>query len=118
MRPNRAGRIVQKIVKVILIALIAATAFGFLVMALWNALIPSIFGLHTITFWQALGLLILAKLLFGGFHRHARGGRGEWRRAMRDRWQNMSPEEREHLRQTMRDRCRRGPFASPVEPQS
>lgn len=44
-----------------------AALFGFITMWLWNALIPEIFGLMTITYWQAVGLLILFKILFGGF---------------------------------------------------
>lgn len=114
MNPNKAA----KIAKVLLIALVAATVVGFVVRELWNVLMPPIFGLHAITFWQALGLLILAKILFGGFHRHSHGGPPRWRRAMRERWENMTPEERERFRQNMQARCRRGPFAAPAGPQS
>jgi hypothetical protein len=106
-----------KIAKVLAIAVVAATVAGFVVMGLWNALIPPIFGLRAIGFWQALGLLVLAKVLFGGFHRHSYGGRGHWRRAMRERWEQMTPEERERFRATMQGRCRQGPFATPAEPQ-
>lgn len=51
-------------------AVIFAFAFGWLVMLLWNHLMPSLFGLTVITYWQAVGLLVLAKLLFGGFGHH------------------------------------------------
>jgi len=71
--------------------------FGFIVMQLWNWVMPAVFGWHAITFWQALGLLLLSKLLFGGF----RGGWGHgrhWRRGMRERWEQMTPEQREHFR--------------------
>jgi hypothetical protein len=76
--------------------------FGEIVMHLWNWLIPALFGWHTITFWQALGLLILCKILFGGWH-----GRGsDRRRAQRaERWEWMTPEEREKFRAKMRSRC-------------
>jgi hypothetical protein len=40
---------------------------GQVVMYLWNAILPDLFGLRTITFWQALGLLALCRILFGGF---------------------------------------------------
>ena len=63
-------RKIQNVIKVILIAIVAVAVFGFVVRGLWNALIPAIFGWHTITFWQAVGLLVLSKILFGGF----RGG--------------------------------------------
>ena len=62
--------------KVLLFVLLAATVFSFAVMWLWNWLMPAIFGLHAISFWQALGLLVLSKILFGGFRgRPGFGGR-------------------------------------------
>jgi hypothetical protein len=78
--------------------------FGEVVMHLWNWLLPALFGWRLITFWQALGLLLLSRMLFGGFggHGHDRGGS---RRQMRERWEQMTPEEREKLRQGMRGRC-------------
>lgn len=48
-----------------------AILFGFMVMWLWNWLMPELFGLPTLTFWKAVGVVILSKLLFGGF-----GGKG------------------------------------------
>jgi hypothetical protein len=101
--------------KIAALVVIGAGAFGFIVMSLWNVLMPPIFGWHTITFWQALGLLLLSKILFGGFHRHGGGGSNHWRQRMKERWENMSPEEREKLRKGMR--CGRSPFAPPAEPQ-
>jgi hypothetical protein len=44
-----------------------AALFGFVIMWLWNALMPEIFGLPVLSYWQAVGILILAKLMFGGF---------------------------------------------------
>lgn len=107
MQPHRA----EKAIKILLFVLVAATAFGFIVKELWNALMPGLFGWHTLTFWQALGLLVLAKILFGGFHRHS-GGR--WNKGMRERVEQMSPEERERFREGMR--CGRRQFNRPVEP--
>jgi hypothetical protein len=102
-------------IKIASIAVVAATAFGFIVRELWNVLIPPIFGWHTITFWQALGLLLLSKILFGGFHRHHGGDRNRWKQRMKERWEHMAPEERERFSKRMN--CRRGPFASAPEPQ-
>jgi Ca2+/H+ antiporter, TMEM165/GDT1 family len=101
-----------KVVKIFLIVVVVATLVGLVVRGLWNALMPPLFGLPTLTFWQALGLLILAKIFFGGFHRHSNPPR--WSRRMRQRWESMSPEERERFRQGMR--CR-GPFNRPTEPE-
>jgi len=102
-------------IRIALIVFVAFIAFGFLVEVLWNTLVPPIFGWHTITFWQGLGLLLLSKILFGGFHRHGGGDRGRWRQRMKDRWENMTPEEREKFRSGMR--CGRAPFTSSAEHQ-
>ena len=71
---------------------------GQLVMYLWNWLAPELFGLRTITFWQALGLLALCRILFGGFGLNGGGARSNSRRRMRARWEQMSDEEIERLR--------------------
>jgi hypothetical protein len=96
-------------VKVVLFVLLAATVLSFVVMNLWNWLMPALFGLPPIRFWQALGLLVLSKILFGGF-RGPRGRQLQWRERMMDRWVEMTPEEREKFRAAMKARC--GPFAS------
>ena len=100
--------------RIALFVALAAVVFGFVVRELWNALVPPIFGWHAITFWQAIGLILLSKILFGGFHRHYGGG-NRWRHRMKERMEQMTPEQREHFRRGMR--CHRGPFASPVETQ-
>ncbi len=109
-------RRITKAIKIAISAIMICALFGFLVRELWNALIPSIFGWHTITFWQAVGLLVLCKMLFGGFHRPFGGRRGAWKQRMRERMDQMTPEQREQLRRGMR--CGRNPFATPAEPQA
>jgi len=94
----------------ILFALVAATALSFVVMSLWNWLMPPLFGLRLISFGQALGLLVLSRLLLGGFR--GRWGGGHWLGRMKERWAQMTPEEREKFRAGMQGRC--GPFAPPV----
>jgi hypothetical protein len=84
---------------------------GEIVKQLWNWLLPPIFGWRTITFWQALGLLALCRILFGGFGGH--GPRSNARRRiveraesrMAERLERMTPEERERFRAGMRGRC-------------
>jgi hypothetical protein len=94
-------------IKIALMALVGCAVFGWVVMSLWNWLMPVMFGWHIISFWQALGLFVLAKILFGGFH----GPRGmHSRRHMFERWEQMTPEERDRFRQGIRGRC--GHFGS------
>jgi hypothetical protein len=98
-----------KSLKIMAVVAVAVLAFGFLTMHLWNWLLPGILGVRPISFVQALGLLILSKILFGGFHRHGGRGRGWNRRKMEERLARMTPEERERFRSGMRRRCGRGP---------
>lgn len=100
MRRNRG----LKVLKIALFVCVIVAVVSFVVMRLWNALMPNIFGLHAISFWQALGLLVLSKLLFGGF-RPSHDGAPRWRRRMMDRWEHMTPEEREKFKQGMRHGC-------------
>ena len=90
--------------KFALFAALAVAAVGFIVMSLWNWLAPALFGGHLIGFWQALGLFVLTRLLVGGLR--GRGGYGgHWRQRMAERWSQMTPQEREQLREGMRGRC-------------
>ena len=101
MGNHHAGRFwVRRIIKFLIFALIAAVLFGFVVMGLWNWLMPAIFGLKAISYLQALGLVILSWILFGGLrgrpHLH-------WRHRIAEHWMNMTPEERDKFRQQMRE---------------
>ena len=92
---------------VAVLALVAA--LGYVVMRLWNALIPDLFHGPVVGFWQAAGLLVLCKILFGGLQvmaamdgrtlaRAPLGNARSWREKWREKWASMSPEERERLR--------------------
>ena len=91
-----------KVFKIIVLVALALTVFGFVTEHLWNWLMPAIFGLKTISFAQALGLVVLSKILLGGFHKHAGGGPKGWKRGMGERWARMTPEERERFRAGMK----------------
>ena len=98
-------------IKIAIFAPIAIAAgifiFGSVVMLLWNALLPAVLGVGTITFWQALGILILSKILFGGFsggHGHHRSHHGGMHN-MRGKWMHLNPEEREKMKTEWRSRC-------------
>jgi hypothetical protein len=100
-----------KVVLAIFIMVVIIGALGEAVLQLWNWLLPSLFGWRQITYWQAVGILVLCRILFGKF-----GGRPMWRsnfrRRMDERWEHMTPEEREKFRQGMRGRCG---FGSPAQ---
>jgi hypothetical protein len=86
----------------------AVLLFGTVVMGLWNAILPAVLGIKAITFVQALGILLLSKILFGGFGHRGRwnGGRHQqWRYNMREKWSNMTPEEREKFKAEWKNRC-------------
>jgi hypothetical protein len=79
--------------------------FTFAVFMLWNHVLVEVLAVKTITYWQALGLLVLAKIFFGGFPGRCRqfGPGGGWRGAMMAKhWESLSPEQREHMRDEMR----------------
>jgi hypothetical protein len=93
-----------RVLKIALFATLAVAAVSFFVMSLWNILMPGIFSVRRISFWEAVGLLVLSKILFGGFRPYTGGG-PRWRRRMMERWEQMTPEEREKFKQGMRRGC-------------
>lgn len=96
---------VRRIIMFILIGAIAIFVFGGIVMLLWNNILAQVTSIHTITFWQALGILVLSKILFGGFRGAWGGRRYYWKQKMMNKWNNMTPEEREKFKQEWQKRC-------------
>jgi Ca2+/H+ antiporter, TMEM165/GDT1 family len=87
---------------------VAILAFGFVTMTLWNSILVAVLGVKAITFVQALGILILSKILFGGFKGRGgcHGGRGMmWKQKMQEKYANMTPEEREKFKAEWKSRC-------------
>jgi len=102
---------VKKIVGIIVCVITVGALLGYVVMSLWNNVLVTVLNVTSINFWQAIGLLILSKILFGGFRGGWRGGRGgHWKKEWQEKWeakmQNMTPEEREKIKQEWRNRCR------------
>jgi hypothetical protein len=97
----------KKLIWIVPAAILGMAVFswigGEVVMLLWNWLAPALFGLPPITFWQALGLLALCRILFGGFGLGGGSPRSNSRRRMRERWEHMTPEERESFRHGLHD---------------
>ena len=99
-----------------LLGLAALVLFPYVIMLLWNWLLPVIFHIAEINFWQALGILVLSRILFGGFrghfgHRHGGwNGHHEHMGPWRNRWSNMSEEERAKMKEEWQKRCRHHGF--------
>jgi hypothetical protein len=100
------GKRVAKGIAFVVCLGLAILLFGEIMMHLWNWLVPPIFGWHSINFAQAIGLMFLSRILFGGGFRGRAGGKGwNWRRRLSERYEKMTPAEREKFRQGMRQRC-------------
>ena len=96
-------------IKFVVFAALAVTVASALVMTLWNWVMPATFGLPVLTLGRAFALLVLSRLLLGGFS-GGMGRRMHWRHRMRERWEQMSPDERERFMAGMQRGC--GRFAS------
>lgn len=92
----------HRMAKPLIIGAVIFVGLGLLVMSLWNALLPAIIGVKAIGFWQALGLLVLSRILFGGLGFRP-GMFGGMRRRMHERWMQMTPEQREAFMQHRRE---------------
>ena len=101
------SRWAARVLKMAIFAAIVVAVIGQVVLQLWNSLMPAIFGMRPISFWQALGLLALSWILFGrfGMFRGRGGCSSHWRHRMAERLEQMSPEEREKFRQGLEGRC-------------
>jgi hypothetical protein len=94
-----------------ILPLVALVIFGvgYIVMTLWNCIIPGLFPtVGTLTYWHAIGLLLLCKILFGGFHGRRHGGwrgrrrmRAEWN----EKWSQMNDEEKAKFKEEWKTRC-------------
>lgn len=107
METNRKRRMVKLAVFVMPMFFVFLAFMVWAVYALWNSLMPAIFAVRAITYWQALGLMVLCWILFRGFRgpRFApRFSPGPWQRGLRERWGKMTPTEREAFRDGLRSR--------------
>lgn len=107
----------KKLLMIIPLVILGIAVFGLVVMSLWNAILPAVLGVKAISFMQALGILVLSKILFGGFG-GGRAGMGhrrqQWNEQMKNKWAAMNPEEREKLKTEWKNRC--GNRWRPFEP--
>jgi hypothetical protein len=112
----------MKFIKGIFFFAIFLFLFGFISMTLWNALIPELFHGPILNYWQALGLLVLGKIFFGGFrghrggcHRRSRhwkqgwgGDCGPYMNSWKAQFEKMTPEEKEAWKAKMKNRWKYG----------
>lgn len=91
----------------LLVAAVFVAIFSGIVMWLWNAILPELVGVNPIRFWEATGLLILCRILFGGlpfksFPKHVAEKRAYWR----EKWINMSDEDKIQFKEKWKDWCK------------
>ena len=112
MHPFKQSQRRRKPVKILFFAGAFVAVFSAItgaVYVLWNMVMPPLFGLSKIGFWQSAGLLALCRLLFGNFG----GRRGDWKGGspgarMKKRWEGMGEEEKAAFRERWRGRCNKG----------
>lgn len=96
---NGTSNCKAKCCKIALMVIVGIAALGWVIMLLWNWLMPDLFaGAQPIGYWQALGIFLLSKILFGGCHGH-----GRWKER-RQHWESLSPEEREQIKGRFKSR--------------
>ena len=97
---------IRKGLMITIFVIAAILLFSLAVMGLWNAILPVVLGVKAITFIQALGILVLSKILFGGFGGAWRGDRSqEWKQKMKEKWESMTPEQRDQFKSEWKNRC-------------
>ena len=99
---------IKKIIGFAVLGTVAIALLSFAVMSLWNAILVSVLSVKAITYCQALGILVLSKILFGGFGKGCCGHRKHpmWNEKMKEKWEKMSPAERDQFKQQWRNKCR------------
>ena len=103
------NRVPMPVKGILVLAFIALVFFllGNIIVFLWNEVLVEVTGVKTINFWQALGLFLLGRILFGGF-RFSGGRRRKWqqkRRMWKEKWMDMNEEERAEFKAKWKARC-------------
>ena len=94
-----------KILGMILVFVAIVSALSALVMYLWNTILTDVTDVKPLTFWKAMGLLLLTKILFGGFGKaFGRNGKSK-KKHWKNKWMNMSPEERIEAKSRWKEYC-------------
>ena len=98
----------KKGVKILLMVTAFVFLFSWIVMLLWNNVIVAVTGASVVTLWQAMGILVLSKILFGGFRKGWGGGGPQgnhWKEKMKARWENMTDTEKAEFQDRWKNKC-------------
>jgi len=88
------------------VAVLIAALLGYVVMCLWNWILPEVAHTGRLSYWQAFGLLVLCRILFGNFNKGGNSGGFRARaRNMRAKWDSMNEEERAKFKEEYKRRC-------------
>lgn len=98
------GRRIGKWIAFGMLGILCVLLFGWVTMLLWNWLVPSLFNGPVLGFWQALGLLVLSKILLSGFGGKGHRGGSHWKHRYNQKLSSMSPEDRERFKERMRQK--------------
>jgi hypothetical protein len=94
--------------KMVIFGSLMVVLFGLVTQLLWNWLVPVLFSGPVISFWQAMGLLVLSKLLFWGFGGHNKKWSShrnhQWKGQWMERYSKLSPEDREKFKQKFKEK--------------
>ena len=96
---------IKKIIGFTMIAIACLALLAWVVMLLWNGVLAEVVQVSTVTYWQALGLLVLSKILFGGFRGKGGDYKKRWKEKMEEKLAGLSEEEREKIKEEWRNRC-------------
>jgi hypothetical protein len=112
------GYWISRGIKFFLLFLIFFSLATFATMWLWNSVLAMIFHWPAITYWQALAIMVLGRLIFGfgrgsGWHSHSH--HAQWKSRMAEKWRNMTPEERERMRSEWKSRCGKWGWEEPTD---
>ncbi|MBS1580494.1 MAG: hypothetical protein JST29_12750 [Bacteroidetes bacterium] len=95
----------KKIIGITICVISIAALLSWVVMLLWNGVLVTVTGVKLISFWQAVGILLLSKILFGGFGKGFSKHKRKWNFEMKEKWEHMSVEEKEKFKQEWRNKC-------------
>lgn len=100
---------IKKAAAGVTLTVVTILVVGGVVMLLWNAIVPDVFGAASLEYWQAVGLFVLTQILFRGVGRwhavHHHGARDRWKHKLEEKLASMSPEERDAFRAEWKRRC-------------